>query len=192
MASENANSLELSTIPRSASANRFQVNLVNKESNGNGTGEVEDEDQFNEDTEIVKQRRTSRIQAIRSSIRDSTSEKKRKESVTRFKVSDENSDSGEDENLLDGNEYDTKYGRSFRYALMSRLLRLKTHFLIHFHRHFTREALPRLDNYRNIMSIQAGTRPTLEELHNASITNKVSSIQFSVFYNPIAMTDAKT
>lgn len=118
MASENANSLELSTIPRSASANRFQVNLVNKDSNGNGVGgdEVEDEDPFNEDTEIVKQRRTSRIQAIRSSIRDSTSEKKRKESVTRFKVSDENSDSGEDENLLDGNEYDTKYGRSFRYA----------------------------------------------------------------------------
>lgn len=125
MASESANSLELSTIPRSASANRFQVNLVNKESNGNGAGggggEVEDEDEFNEDTEMVKQRRTSRIQAIRSSIRDSTSEKKRKESVTRFKVSDENSDSGEDENLLDGNEYDTKYGRSFRYAAYAKL-----------------------------------------------------------------------
>lgn len=120
MASENSNSLELSTIPRSASANRFQVNLVNKDSNGNGAnggggGEVEDEDEFNEDTEIVQQRRTSRIQVIRSSIRDSSSEKKRKESVTRFKVSDENSDSGEDENLLDGNEYDTKYGRSFRF-----------------------------------------------------------------------------
>lgn len=43
------------------------------------------------------------------------------------------------------------------------------------HRHFTREALPRLDNYRNILSIQAGTRPTLEELHNATIVNKVSS-----------------
>lgn len=42
------------------------------------------------------------------------------------------------------------------------------------HRHFTREALPRLDNYRNILSIQAGTRPTLEELHNATIVNKVS------------------
>lgn len=126
MASENANSfIELSTIPRSASANRFQVNLVNKDSNGNGTsgggGEAEDEDPFNEETEMVKQRRTSRIQAIRSSIRDSTSEKKRKESVTRFKVSDENSDSGEDENLLDGNEYDTKYGRSFRYATRTRI-----------------------------------------------------------------------
>jgi hypothetical protein len=116
MASENGNSLELSPIPRSASANRFQVNLVNKESNGNNgaSPEVEDDDQFNEQAEMVQQRRTSRIQAIRSSIRDSSSEKKRKESVTRFKVSDENSDSGEDENLLDGNEYDTKYGRSFR------------------------------------------------------------------------------
>lgn len=123
MATENSNTLELSQIPRSASANRFQVNLVNKESNGGGNGEAhgeDDEDQFNEDTEIVKQRKTSRIQAIRSSFRDSdkkSADKKRKESVTRFKVSDENSDSGEDENLLDGNEYDTKYGRSFRYAI---------------------------------------------------------------------------
>ena len=44
-------------------------------------------------------------------------------------------------------------------------------------RHFTREALPRLDNYRNILSIQAGHRPTLEELHNATIQDKV--IRFS-------------
>lgn len=124
MATENGNSVEMNTIPRSASANRFQVNLVNKDSNGGGgVGEVEDEDEFNEETEMVQQRRTSRIQAIRSSIRDSTSEKKRKESVTRFKVSDENSDSGEDENLLDGNEYDTKYGRSFRYATVNLSIR---------------------------------------------------------------------
>lgn len=40
-------------------------------------------------------------------------------------------------------------------------------------RHFTREALPRLDNYRNIMSIQAAYRPTLDELHNATLTGKV-------------------
>lgn len=37
----------------------------------------------------------------------------------------------------------------------------------------TREALPRLDNYRNILSIQAGHRPTLDELHNATIHEKV-------------------
>jgi len=116
MANEGSNSLEL--MQRSASANRFQVNLVNKGSNGGGGPESpeENEDQFNEDTEIVKQqRRPSRIQSIKSSFRDST-KKERKESIARFKVSDENSDSNdEDENLLDGNEYDTKYGRSFRY-----------------------------------------------------------------------------
>ncbi|CAG9765408.1 unnamed protein product [Ceutorhynchus assimilis] len=36
-------------------------------------------------------------------------------------------------------------------------------------RRLTREALPRLDNYRNIMSIQAANRPTLDELHNATM-----------------------
>lgn len=112
MSNEGSNSLELTSIPRSASANRFQVNLVNKNANG-GTNEThEDDDQFNEDAEIMnKQRRTSRIMSIKSSFRDS--KKERKESIARFKVED-NSDDEEDENLLDGNEYDTKYGRSFR------------------------------------------------------------------------------
>ncbi|XP_066156411.1 bumetanide-sensitive sodium-(potassium)-chloride cotransporter [Euwallacea fornicatus] len=36
-------------------------------------------------------------------------------------------------------------------------------------RYLTREALPRVDNYRNIMSIRAANRPTLEELHNATL-----------------------
>lgn len=115
MSNEVSNSLELTSIPRSASANRFQVdkvNLANKTSNGATAETPEDEDQFNEnEAELVKQRRTSRIQSIKSSFRDS--KKERKESIARFKVSDENSDD-EDENLLDGNEYDTKYGRSFR------------------------------------------------------------------------------
>ncbi|XP_074110335.1 sodium chloride cotransporter 69 [Cotesia typhae] len=39
-------------------------------------------------------------------------------------------------------------------------------------RHMTREALPRLDNYRNILSIQAAHRPTLDELHNPSLGSK--------------------
>ena len=39
-------------------------------------------------------------------------------------------------------------------------------------RHLTREALPRLDNYRNIMSIQAAHRPSLDELHNPTLLNK--------------------
>ncbi|XP_026288084.1 bumetanide-sensitive sodium-(potassium)-chloride cotransporter isoform X1 [Frankliniella occidentalis] len=42
-------------------------------------------------------------------------------------------------------------------------------------RQLTREALPRLDNYRNIMSIQAAYRPTLDELHNATLTAKQSA-----------------
>lgn len=115
MPKEGSNALELTSIPRNASANRFQVNLVQNNANGDSTAEAhEGEDQFNEDEVEIrsKQRRTSKIsQVIRSSFRDS--KKERKESIARFNVSDENSDD-EDENLLDGNEYDTKYGRSFR------------------------------------------------------------------------------
>lgn len=40
-------------------------------------------------------------------------------------------------------------------------------------RHCTREALPRMDNYRNITSIQAAYRPTLDELHNVTVHHKV-------------------
>lgn len=39
-------------------------------------------------------------------------------------------------------------------------------------RHFTREALPRVDNYRNIMSIHAAYRPTLDELHDAATIHR--------------------
>lgn len=119
MSKNNANSLELTSIPRNASANRFQVNLVQNDANGdsNGEGANEFDDQFNENgAELRSKRRTSKIsQVIRSSLRTSDSKKERKDSVARFKVSDDNSDSNdEDENLLDGNEYDTKYGRSLR------------------------------------------------------------------------------
>ena len=58
--------------------------------------------------------------------------------------------------------YDTKYGKSFR--------------------HFTREALPRLDNYRNMMSIQAAYRPTLDELHDMTLQAKVSSFLRFLFH----------
>jgi solute carrier family 12 sodium/potassium/chloride transporter 2 len=44
-----------------------------------------------------------------------------------------------------------------------------------FRRHLTREALPRLDNYRNIMSLQAANRPTLDELHNSTLPNKTGT-----------------
>ncbi|XP_055638635.1 bumetanide-sensitive sodium-(potassium)-chloride cotransporter isoform X2 [Toxorhynchites rutilus septentrionalis] len=151
MSKTNPKEVEMNTISRSGSANRFQVNLVNRDERGgavenqNGTAEATtDDDTFPE--ELVK-RRTSRLQSIRSSFRD----KDRKNSqTTRFKVDDNGSDSNDDEedNLID----DNKYARSFR--------------------HFTREALPRVDNYRNILSFQANNRPTLDELHHASITNK--------------------
>ncbi|XP_065169631.1 solute carrier family 12 member 2-like [Atheta coriaria] len=58
-----------------------------------------------------------------------------------------------DRTRLNSETYDTKYVKSFR--------------------HLTREALPRLDNYRNIMSLQAANRPTLDELHNATLPNKM-------------------
>uniref|UniRef100_T1JEV4 Bumetanide-sensitive sodium-(Potassium)-chloride cotransporter n=1 Tax=Strigamia maritima TaxID=126957 RepID=T1JEV4_STRMM len=38
-------------------------------------------------------------------------------------------------------------------------------------RHLTREALPRIDHYRNLMSVHAANRPTLEELHSESIVD---------------------
>lgn len=109
----NSNSLELNSIPRNASATRFQVNLVNHSASGEKDGE--DDDTFNENqTEVIAKRRTSRIQSLKSSFK--SSDKQKKETAARFKVQgDEDSDSNdEDENLLDGNEYDTKYGRSFR------------------------------------------------------------------------------
>lgn len=114
MSKEGSNSLELTSIPRSASANRFQVNLVNKATNGDAAEAPEDEDTFNEDDREILKRRTSRIQSIKSSFRDS--KKERKESIARFKVEDNSDSNDEDENLLDGNEYDTKYGRSFRWV----------------------------------------------------------------------------
>ncbi|XP_058839073.1 bumetanide-sensitive sodium-(potassium)-chloride cotransporter-like isoform X2 [Topomyia yanbarensis] len=158
MAKSNPKEVEMNTMHRSGSANRFQVNLVNHDerTGGGGGGETggglngnadvpTDEDTF---PEVPVQRRTSRLQSLRPSFRD----KERKNSqTTRFKMDENNgSDSNDDEedNLID----DNKYARSFR--------------------HFTREALPRVDNYRNILSFQANNRPTLDELHHASITNK--------------------
>lgn len=95
---------------------------------------------------------------VKSSFRDSNKPPRfsRDSVTTRFQVDgkdDSDSNDEDRESLLDS---DTKYGRSFR--------------------HFTREALPRLDNYRNILSIQAVYRPTLDELHNATLTGKVITI----------------
>jgi hypothetical protein len=40
--------------------------------------------------------------------------------------------------------------------------------------HMTREALPRVGNYRNRLSIQAAQRPTLGELHEGDAEPTVS------------------
>lgn len=98
------------------------------------------------------------------SFRDADpSETRKSMQATRFQVSERNQSSDdegdESQDLLDGqmdNNQDTKIYKSFR--------------------HFTREALPRLDNYRNILSIQAQNRPTLDELHNATLSQKVSQV----------------
>ncbi|XP_055845958.1 bumetanide-sensitive sodium-(potassium)-chloride cotransporter isoform X3 [Episyrphus balteatus] len=168
-------SFELGSVDRPT---RFQVNPVNHRKNDkdngkddvphevyrrltNIDGEPVEDDQFNEDaSQMPQQPRTQRIQSIKSSFRDKDKPSRFKDlQTTRFQVdprnedSDDSNESNEDRELLE-NEYDTKYGKSFR--------------------HFTREALPRLDNYRNIMSIQAAYRPTLDELHNATLTGKMS------------------
>ncbi|XP_053611514.1 bumetanide-sensitive sodium-(potassium)-chloride cotransporter isoform X2 [Plodia interpunctella] len=81
-------------------------------------------------------------------------------SATRFQMEDDRQDSHVTEDSegsgMESDDpltaTDTKYGKSFR--------------------HFTREALPRLDNYRNVLSLHAAPRPTLDELHNASLSRK--------------------
>ncbi|XP_063708088.1 bumetanide-sensitive sodium-(potassium)-chloride cotransporter isoform X2 [Culicoides brevitarsis] len=158
-----SNGMELTnSMPRSASTNRFQVNPVNNKgatSNGdnNGTYVQHDETDDFDDNQLVKKASSIKVQPggqIKSSIRDNS--KQKRDTRTSFSVApDEESDDSdnEEENLIDS---DTKYGRSFR--------------------HFTREALPRLDNYRNILSIQAAYRPTLDELHNATLSNKGSTL----------------
>lgn len=108
----------------------------------------------------------NRLSSIKMSFRDADpSEHRKSMQATRFQVSGRKAgDSSDDEegdeaqDLLDGqmeSNQDTKMYKSFR--------------------HFTREALPRLDNYRNMLSIQAQNRPTLDELHNATLSQKVST-----------------
>ncbi|XP_058809410.1 bumetanide-sensitive sodium-(potassium)-chloride cotransporter isoform X2 [Phymastichus coffea] len=44
-------------------------------------------------------------------------------------------------------------------------------------RNLTREALPRLDNYRDLLSIQAARRPSLDELHEPSLPREPKAAQ---------------
>ncbi|XP_075979539.1 sodium chloride cotransporter 69 isoform X2 [Anticarsia gemmatalis] len=98
----------------------------------------------------------------KSSFRDMEKPSRFKDqpSATRFQMEDDQTESHVTEDSegsgMDSDDpltaTDTKYGKSFR--------------------HFTREALPRLDNYRNVLSLHAAPRPTLDELHNASLSRK--------------------
>jgi solute carrier family 12 sodium/potassium/chloride transporter 2 len=108
------NAVEMNTMERTSSANRFQVNLVNYNEtansvNGNAEG-VNEDDAYPE--EMVK-RRTSRIQSLRTSLRDKDKPRRESQQSARFNVAEEgDSDSNDDEeNLIDN---DTKYGKSFR------------------------------------------------------------------------------
>lgn len=106
-----SNSLELNSLPKSSSANRFQVNPVEK-SNGNGTTTGGDEEDTFDEENLVQTRRPSKIQVLKSSFRDKERQSLRRETRASFQVTPESDDSdNEDENLLDG---DAKYGRSFR------------------------------------------------------------------------------
>lgn len=49
----------------------------------------------------------------------------------------------------------------------------------------TREALPKLDNYRGLDSINAAFRPTMDELHNNTYHEKVSlCLNYTCIYLP--------
>ncbi|CAG9565866.1 unnamed protein product [Danaus chrysippus] len=94
----------------------------------------------------------------KSSFRDMEKPSRFKDqpSTTRFQMENPDPRSDSDSSGMESDDplttSDTKYGKSFR--------------------HFTREALPRLDNYRNVLSLHAAPRPTLDELHNASLSRK--------------------
>ncbi|CAH0758269.1 unnamed protein product [Diatraea saccharalis] len=104
----------------------------------------------------------SRSPMTKSSFRDMEKPSRFKDqpSTTRFQMEEKRIENeGTEDSDASGMESDdpltatdTKYGKSFR--------------------HFTREALPRLDNYRNVLSLHAAPRPTLDELHNASLSRK--------------------
>lgn len=53
-------------------------------------------------------------------------------------------------------------------------------------RHYTRDALPRIDNYRNLLSVHGHlARPTMDELHGVQTTQmleSVSKLRLSLLY----------
>lgn len=113
-----SNVLELNSIPKSASANRFQVNPVQNGGSDGGGGDDDskyvkhDEDDTFDEHNLVQTRRPSKIQTLKSSFRDKDRNSQRRETRASFQVTPDSDDSDiEHENLIDT---DTKYGRSFR------------------------------------------------------------------------------
>lgn len=115
-----SNAIELNSIPRVASSNRFQVNPVERgQPASNGTYSPRPEDEQNDsdafdDKNLLRTSLASKatIQAMKSSLKDKDRLSARRDTKTSFNVAQESDDSdNEDENLLDS---DTKYGRSFR------------------------------------------------------------------------------
>ncbi|CAH1637162.1 unnamed protein product [Spodoptera littoralis] len=121
----------------------------------------------------------SRSPVTKSSFRDieKPSRFKDQPSATRFQMEDEQEEEQEhtDSDGMDSDDpltcTDTKYGKSFR--------------------HFTREALPRLDNYRNVLSLHAAPRPTLDELHNASLSRKPQMMEKDLATPTLTSTNLK-
>lgn len=108
--------MEMNSMTKSSSANRFQVNPVQKGGGGPENGDDGkytkhyEDDTFDEDN-LVQTRRPSKILALKSSFRNKDRQSLKRETRASFQVTPESDDSdNEHENLLD----DNRYGRSFR------------------------------------------------------------------------------
>ena len=91
----------------------------------------------------------------------------------RFKVAKVNSTNQEDSS--DDRDSDSEADNDSLRAHMYATAGYDTKNLKSF-KHYTREALPRVDNYRNITSIHGHSeRPTLDELHGVQTTTQFDS-----------------
>lgn len=136
------------------------------------------------------------MSTLKSSFRDKDKPPKYKDLQTKFhglpndaeSSSSASSNDEEDKEALLETDFDTRYGRSFRYGyicIFVNEVRISCEYgyVIDLHSfvssQLTREALPRMDNYRNILSVRVAQRPTLDELHNATMSNKVSRVCYA-------------
>lgn len=135
--------------------------------NSNGMSTKSDSDKLNLDLNtgdygevelrLDDKRTRFQVKRVRSTSQSQGNESKsnaKDTSVVNLSTDDEQTDDDDFVSLTGRNRINSEYAKSFR--------------------QLTREALPRLDNYRNIMSIQAVNRPTLDELHNSTLPNKLN------------------